>query len=211
MLDVAATGTLTGGVADAKATGSFGVAAGTTATATVSGSAGHVQLSATANNIATKTAYSITFTNGGTGAAAAVTINTTTQDDHRCTWPATAPPLKPSPRSTGPATATTFNASAAATGALFGATASGASLGAAVSSGGNDNNHITLSASTVGSAYNGVNVTFSNTAANGSETASFDSTSDTLTVYKSATLEYEPGCLRHYRRRACSADFGRRG
>jgi flagellin len=187
--DAAASGTL-GTTPDAKATGSFGVAAGTAASATVTGSTGAVLLSATANNVATN-GYAVTFTNAGTstGASDAISVNNTAKTiTVSLTSGSTAADAVAKLTSTSATSAgILFNASASTAGALFASTASGSSLTTATTAGGNDNNRITLSASTVGAAYNGVNIAFSNTAANGSETAAFDSNTDTLTVYKSAT------------------------
>ncbi len=80
---------------------------------------------------------------------------------------------------------TEFTASVTTLGALFGtaATLTGSTAG------GVDNNNIVITADNAGTAYNNLNITFSNTATQGSETASFNANTSTLTVYKSANSD----------------------
>ena len=134
------------------------------------------------------TADAITFTNGGTGATAAATINTTAKT--------VTVTLASDATASDAVTAindavgnTEFTAAQTTGGALFGATASGSSLTVSNSAGGVDNNNIVLTANNVGTTYNGLDIAFSNTAALGAETAAYNAGSNTLTVYKNASSD----------------------
>lgn len=183
-----AAGSLSGTVTDASATGSFGSSTTTAASAEVTGSTGAVTINAGTNGFAAN-GYSLTFTNAGTSTSAtdAVTVNTSSKTiTASLTSGATAAQAK-SALNANSSFSSLFSATATTSGVLFASTTSGHSLTAATTAGGNDVNQITVTATHAGTAYNGIDVTFSNTASNGSETASFNSSTSTLTVYKSAT------------------------
>ncbi len=174
--DVAATGSL-GSTPDATATGSFGSATGTAATATAVGGS-TIKLSAIGNSVATN-GYTLDITDAGSTASSVSvsgkTINLALQSG--TTGTSAIGVLN------GNATISAlFTAKATANaGTQFFAT-SAASAVSVITSGGNDDSLITISATNAGTAYNGVNVTFQTGATLGAETASFDSSTDTLTV-----------------------------
>lgn len=186
--EASATGSLSGTVTDAYATGTFGSSTATAATAEVTGDTGAVTINAGSNGFAAN-GYTVTFTNAGTstGASNSISVDTSAKTiTASLTSGATAASAISALNGSSDFSAL-FSATATTAGSLFASTASGDSLTAATTAGGNDVNQISLTATHAGTTYNGVNVTFSNTASNGSETASFDSSTSTLTVYKSAT------------------------
>ena len=186
--DVKASGTLSGTTDDVQATGSFGstdsfASLTLTGGATTPGVVKFTALSAGTRYNSFSVGYEFAA-GANAGASAASSINSAGGGSIRFTLYSD---------STAASVVAAFNGNLSAA-AIFSASAVGTATNVIISagaqalasstSGGAFENKITLESQVGGSAYNGLNVIFTDAAATGAETASYATTGNTLTVYQ---------------------------
>ena len=173
--------TSSAGNADVKASGTFGVA-DSFATVTLTGNAaspGSVSFTAkSAGTVANGFAIAYEYS---TVASAASFDSTAKTLRILVNSASTAASVTAAVAANASATAV-FTAAVVSSGVIF----SGATAFTGTTAGGTINNTLVLSASVGGAAYNNLTLTFSDTAATGAETASYTTSSNTLTVFLDA-------------------------
>ncbi len=180
--DLHAAGTI-GTQTDAFASGTFGSATNSAASATVTGSGGGAVTFTALSNGTASNGYTIQYAIGASGVAASAAFDSSTKTLTITADSATATAASVvAAVAANASAAAAFSATVASAGNIFSAdvTASGTTSGGAVA------NQILLSATTAGTAYNSTNVTVTNDAATGAETAAYSTGTNTLTIHSNA-------------------------